>query len=438
MDAALKTAVSQALKTIEVKFDLSPADDERNDRIEFLRLREFRKMGLMRPLVARVALLTSVGWKRTAIAEALDVSRVTLNNWLRDHTSGEDTFRAYGPDALEGDPDSDVTDQVTAPLVNKLTKTNAEKLGGVRYEHDKFVVPAGFVRPLSALWRVAYRARGPELTNDPEVAAAGDALDVLVSVLLRRGVTNLAIAEAADVTHRAVLDRMNRARQRGLVLSCGRDDDACESFFGEDVVRQLYGMAGGYDESAVDTKMWIDSSECASFDGALAVTPVRLTSARPSKYWLQTMVDTEAEGRPAVVMPVRGEKHRDWHSRLRCSRHDCSDDVTKTRTARSELPLAAMLGRMNEESGTARAIAATLRNVPMFVPTSLLYTEAVESTGLLPVAPSEAVSHVPAALWEKYFQPFPTVLKCFFDPDDIESNFEPTAKHKPDAKTRRH
>lgn len=425
MDTALKTAVEDVLTHIIIR----PDDTDKGlDRLEYARLRDLRSKGLMRPLAARLAILTTLGWKRTAVAEAMDVSRVTLNNWLRDHTSGADTFKPYGSDAIEGDPDSVARDDVNAPVTNKLTARNAEELGGVRFEHDKFVVPEGFKRPLAALWRVAYKARGHDLTTDPEIAAAGDALDVLISVLLRRGVTNLAIANAAGVTHRAVLDRMNRARHRGLVLVCGGDD--CESFYGEAVVRRVIAHN---DFSSYDASEWSNHSGLEN-PGLLA--GIRITSSRPARYWLQTMVDTEVDGHPAVVLPPRGDEHVGWHTRLHCAKFACFDDH-RVSTAYDELTLTALLGRMNEASFDSNTVSKRMRNGIMFVSAEFLYTESMERRGMLPSTSGQAVKHMPPKLWDTYFEPYDTVKRCFTNPAEVESEFEPTAKHKSDAKTRR-
>lgn len=425
MDAALKTATATALSLINVIPQGTESVSE-YDRLEYARLRNLRARGQMRPLAARLSVLTTLGWKRTTIAEAMDVSRVTLNNWLRDHTSGGETFRPYTTSALEGDPDSAAKDEVLAPVINKLTARNAEELGGVRFEHDKFIVPAGFVRPIAALWRVAYRARGHDLTTDPEIAAAGDALDILISILLRRGVTNLAIAKAAGVTHRAVLDRMNRARQSGLVLNC--DGENCEAFYGEQVLRDRYSLSNPR-QDGTDLDEWLT-------DDAANFVPVRITSARPARYWLQTMVDTETHEPVVMTLHTLGEAHADWHTRLSAAQFPCSEH-DEACIAWDELLLATLLGRMNENSDESAELARRFRDRPLFVQAYLLYTESMERAGRLPKTPQQAKLQIPDLLWVKYFAPFDTVTRCFTDPDEIESEFEPTVKHKADAKTRR-
>jgi hypothetical protein len=432
----LSSAVDGALLRTDVRVFPSPVSsyditNVRNE--EYARLAMMRKMGAMKPLAARLLLLTRLGWKRTEIAEAMDVSRVTLNHWLRDHTNGADTFKPYGPDALEGDPLSPAGPGVHAPVYNFLSPHAAFVESGLRFQHDKFVVPEGFVGPLGALWRVAYRARGPELTTDVEVAAAGDALDVVISVLLRRGVTNLAIAKAAGVTHRAVLDRMNRARARGLILDCA--DDRCEAFLGEADLLGLWsltdlGLTWHEDQysALLDGDRWVTNLD--SLDPLGRLTPVRLTSARPSRYWLQTMTD----GDKAFTVSI-GE-HPAEHCRLRTGLFPCYEDEAAL-VSLDEVTLSAYLGRMNEDSPLAGAVAETLRSNVTYVPTVLLYTEAVEKLGVLPSTAGKAFEHIPKGLRGQYFDEHELVLKCFTDIDEIEAEYSATAKHKTGARTRR-
>lgn len=423
MNKALKAAALDVLTQGGVEILLADAAGLRTAEIR--RLRDMRDSGQNRPLAARLALLTTLGWRLADIAEAMDVSRVTLNSWLRDRTNGADTFRPYGPDALVGDPDTLHTALVMAPILNFLSRRNGEALADLRFEHDKFIVPDAFVRPLGALWRVAYKARGPELTSDPQVAAAGDALDILISILLRRGVTNLAIAEAAGVTHRAVLDRMNRARLRGLLLECG--DDSCESFFGENDLVDWH-----LKPRPVDASGWLERN--AAY-GDVFHTPVRVTSPRPSKYWLQTMVDTSEYAHPAVV--IGPANHGEMHARISIATNLCRDPGGGAFVAHSELQVAAALGRLNEDSARSKALAAYRDKAVMYVPSDLLYTLASERAGMLPVTAAEAILHISRPLVEKYFEPFSLVIKCFVDPAEVESKYGETVKHRPDAHTRR-
>ncbi len=286
---------------------------------EFTQLRQMRENGEMPMLAARVLLLVTAGWKRAEIAEALDVSRVTVNTWLREHTRGENTFDGY----------NDLS-YVMSPVVDELSAHAKQQITGLRFVHDKFIVPSGFQPIIEALWRVAYRARGHEITVSSEIAAAGDALDVMISILLRRGVTNIAIARAAGVTHRAVLDRIERARQRGLLLQCS--DDTCESFYGE---RELY-------DSWSSNTVNYEDAQWKRFPAAPEISLVQLTSARPSRYWLQTLASADDN----IAYVLHAEEVDDPRAHL------AAPDVARY-LCYGELQLAGALARMSEDSPVA-------------------------------------------------------------------------------------
>lgn len=74
---------------------------------------------------------------------------------------------------------------------------------------DRARLPSEISDPLSALWRINLRDRSGG-TSEPSKA-----LDILISLLLRRGVPNLAVGQEAGVTHRAVIARFGRAVERG-------------------------------------------------------------------------------------------------------------------------------------------------------------------------------------------------------------------------------
>lgn len=433
----MQDAAVDALSRVTIVANGGPLDQE-YERTEYARLRDLRASGLWGPLAARLCLDITLGWRRTEIAEAMDVSRVTLNNWLRQHTRGGSTFTAYGPYALEGDFDTASTDEVNAPILNKLPSRKGEQLTGIKFVPDRFIVPAGFHGPLDALWRIAYRSRGAEVTKDDDVTAASDALDVLISILLRRGVTNLAIGEAAGVTHRAVLDRMNRARARGILMSCDLPS-GCESFHGEHDVVSLW---TGDPSNIVTDDDWTEDE----FDlktSRVHLAAVRATSTRPSRYWLQTLVEQSAildDGDVPVVVTMGA--HEREHTKLHIAQLECWDDSRNElkslahRAYIGELWTSALLGRMGDESikGT---VLEQMRGELMFVPLPLLYTESAERAGYMPPTPADARRHVPSGLWEKYFAESDLVTDCFTKTDEVLASFEPTTKHPADARTRR-
>lgn len=426
MNEDLRAAVTRALRHVDIEIDPSRFDE----REEYARLREMREMGMYPQLAARLAVLIVLGWKRNDLSEGLDVTRVTINNWLSAHTSRSSTF----DEAIERDDSV-----VLTRALNKLNPRAAQIAAGVRFTHDKFVVPDGFVPTINALWRVAYRSRGAELTTNPEISAASDALDVVISLMLRRGVTNVAIANAAGVTHRAVLDRMHRARVRGLLLVCDEIDDACESFYGENDVKQLYGPIGVAPGSRkIDTDAWLPVASPLS---PLWV-PVRVTSPNPSQYWLQTLVN-DASGTPMLLsLPSLGIKSGERDPAIAqqtTTMHlagltSLEDQVSIDWHSLSEIGVAAMIGRMNEQSEVAISVASN-RDRVMFVRSDLLYTESAQNAGM---TPHNIYGVVPDGIKERFIEPFELVLRCFSNPDEVIEEYSPITKHDALAGTRSH
>lgn len=407
LNEATLEAVERAVKIITPEEE-SP---ETALKLEFDRLRFFHENSLPQHLAARAALLINFGYQRSDLAAEIGVSRVTLSKWLEDHTSGADTFKPYF--------DSKATEDaaVLAPVTSLLTPSGRAKLSGLKFAHDKFLVPGGFVEPLQVLWRVAYRARGPENTKDPEIAAASNALDILISLLLRRGVTNLAIAHAAGVTHRAVLDRMKRARARGLLLKCGEVDESCEAFFGEDDVKRAF-SAGPSSVPGI-TERWLDSGQ------PLAL--VKTSSTHPNKFWLQTMV--EPDGSAALYRNDVDSDKKSMQFEL------AGFDVDKVATASNEIAVSLAIGRLNPESSAAVTLASS-RDDAMLVSAGLLYTKSSQAAGVLPETPAQSAAAIPASLWNEYFEPYDRVKNCFFDTDGVVKDFKKIARHAPWAETR--
>lgn len=78
---------------------------------------------------------------------------------------------------------------------------------------DRAKLPPAIADALSALWRLNLRDRSAGHSEQSKD------LDTLLALLLRRGVPNLAIAQEAGVTHRAVIARSNRSQDRNTLPS---------------------------------------------------------------------------------------------------------------------------------------------------------------------------------------------------------------------------
>lgn len=219
-------------------------------------------------LVTRVVINDALGWRMGELADMIGVSRVTLNRLL-------DEYRG----------DYDLSSEIKATEALDF-RTDVQKIRSFGYElrPDRTVVPPENVKTLQALWRVAYRSRGSSSGGDKtRYACVTDALDVYISLLMRRGVTNLAIAEAAGVTHRAVLDRMRRARARDGFLN----ED--ETFFGD---RDIIGLGFDYDGT-----YWGHGAS-----GLAVLIATNPDSTKSPRSWLRVLQHTHGDvaGSPVV------------------------------------------------------------------------------------------------------------------------------------------
>jgi hypothetical protein len=405
----LRNAAGGVLKYVEM--GTSTDVTSKTDAAEMDRLRRLYKAGQMPELAARIAILIVLGWKRSEIATGMGVSRVTVNNWLSTHTLGLKTY-----DDFSRFSDKDVL----APVTVKLSQKIASELTRLNFKSDRFVVPPGFETPINALWRVAYKSRGSAAV-DREVTVASDALDVLISLMLRRGVTNLAIARAAGVTHRAVLDRVIRATARATVHAKYVDWDGNEGFLGEMQIKQR--MVDGFSprSTEIDDHWKLDEFEHKH------ESVVQLTKNHPSRFWVQTLQDDEG----LITVPV---DHRD---------PDAVDVLTRMKVSgiralrpgmvHPDMDVACAVGRMSEHPELGK-LMSKLRGKTVSVPTELLY---VRSNPFLPKTAEEAMSHVPPVLWDTYFSIGVVTQQCFYKPEAVFDEFPPTTKHGPEAHTRR-
>ena len=147
----------------------------------------------------RIRELLKYGWQVSQVADLIGVTRVSVSKWTSKLP------------AVDLDP---------APIVDFRSPAQRQRDTGLRLRRVKVGVPDALADPLQALWRIAYTHRY-STAEEQTSRAASDALDVMLSILLRRGVTFFAIAEAADVTHRAVMDRMRRASLKCRVFCDG-------------------------------------------------------------------------------------------------------------------------------------------------------------------------------------------------------------------------
>jgi len=157
---------------------------------EYTYLRVLRESGDQQALAGRVRDLREHGWAMSDLAEGTGVARQWLYILLNRFPD------AHSP--------------VDAPEIEDL---RAEPEPDTLLRSDRAKLPPAMADALSALWRLNLRDRSAGKSEQSR------ALDILLELLLRRGVPNLAIAQEAGVTHRAVIARTNRAQDRNTLPS---------------------------------------------------------------------------------------------------------------------------------------------------------------------------------------------------------------------------
>lgn len=151
-------------------------------------------------------ILTELGWPVHKIAKALDVSRPTVNKWIMTNAS-----KPITDDELvmfNGASDS-ITSIINQALVDVRTRDFRSRRSGLTWRKATFLPSHEVSTMLRALWRIGYRVRGERSPEEERVCSY--TLDIMLDLLLRRGVTAQNIAKIVGVTHAAVLTRVRRS-----------------------------------------------------------------------------------------------------------------------------------------------------------------------------------------------------------------------------------
>lgn len=352
-------------------------------------------------LAARLMILRHFGWTIGELANHIVVSRVTLYKLMRE----VDETKIH----------HSVTETVKRPAVDFRPMTTRMSDAGLRFAPDRPVVPVSQHKTLVALSRMAFKARGSSAAGHRlRNACTNDCMDVYVSMLLRRGVSNLAIAEAAGITHRAVLDRMRRARQREYVLT--KD----EMFYGDRDILSLADGVTGNDPA------WL-TSEADTF---VAIQTLQDTT-KPSRNWLKVLVGDD--GNPIVfhsggphkrVDPMARRLTNDGILKPMSDKDLAVADTSEYSYLRSEFRIAMLLSTFR----TARPLAERTRgpgeNVHL-VPTDLYYGELIQKH----VGDSaKGRDFIPQQLFTAFFETCEDALIALGDPDTILEDVKPIPK----------
>lgn len=153
-------------------------------------------------------LMTELGWQVKHICILLEVSRPTVNKWVSRHIDSELTteesrlLRELFSDSGAGLP------------LDVRTLEMRTRRSGLTWRKGLLLPPPGIIKIMAALWRVCYHMRGTKSTYEEKVCAY--LLDLMLDLLVRRGMTVLNIAICLDVTHRAVFARLGRSAVVGF------------------------------------------------------------------------------------------------------------------------------------------------------------------------------------------------------------------------------
>ena len=391
--------------------------------------------------VARTLVLKNAGWSAPEIGKCAGVSRMTVSNWL----SYVVADAGHGPKDPLTLPDT-VWDHpgVVSPVLDRRSLNRLATVESLRVAGMRGQVPEELVGPLTAMWRVAVRQKNPltvavvnELPFESHTPTS-DALDLTLLLLIRRGVTMSNIAKTTGLTHRGVLDRVLRARQRGRLL------DPSEEYLGEFELcsadrRYLpdrwLGISSAFDPMyAHETTRWV------------AVAPVPLSpTAEPDGCDItpNLMFSTVSKlGTPQAIVLTRdewAEQSETLSSLLELVPHmtsltpDQLHEPTRWLSHEPEVIDRLVLSSHRPPHGTKTGIT--------FVPEHLLYLSGRidPSVRIKPdgsVNPDIVIpSYVPAAYLPLFEDPL--TRRCFFDVEGVKAENPRPKLHKPDAKTRR-
>lgn len=310
-------------------------------------LRETRELFGTDAIAPRIRQLIKHGWKVTDLADLVGVTRVTLSKWAK----------------ADGETSTDSVLDLRPP---------SKRLADVGYTMRRvnLRVPDALVVPLQALWRVAYTHRfSTAETQDSRTVS--DALDLTISMLLRRGITYYAIAEAAGVTHRAVLDRMRRAGEKCRVF--------CET-------EQFVGSNATLHESLDE---WLPTTS------NLVVTQ-STTSQKTGAARLRVSVMFDVYGKPVVDLGVGFRPPELGH---------CA-------TIASERQFVPWLTAPASISGTWR----------VSVPEQLLYVPGWWTMN------QDVKDYFPAKYWDEFFSPFELVTTAMAAPKAVFADYDKIQK----------
>ena len=186
--------------------------------------------------------LTELGWSVRLVVQTLNASRPTINKWVSTHSDKlTDTEIA----ALN---ESFIAEGGFTYLFDLRLLIDRNKTSGLVFRKAVFVPSPELLMFTKALWRIAYRTRGVKSPYQEKVCAA--TLDIIIELLLRRGMTALNLAKMLGIQHMAVLQRNRKAKDYyGHVFELMSVEDTYGGYFSqsleslqEDITRRAPAM----------------------------------------------------------------------------------------------------------------------------------------------------------------------------------------------------
>lgn len=158
-------------------------------------LRELRSASDQSHLHTRVIALRDAGWPLRAIAEGLDVSRMSIQMWETAARKDDEIKKAAATITVP-----------VLPLDARGSGTSAKRMRMDVPPHDR--------ERLAELATQARLVRGWTPKDAPERKAAYEFDQLLIKYVENRKVTAMSVARHARVTRRAIVARIERAHER--------------------------------------------------------------------------------------------------------------------------------------------------------------------------------------------------------------------------------
>lgn len=161
-------------------------------------------------------LFTELGWQVRTIAQILGVSRPTVNKWVMTHVSepvSASEEAAIVAAAAAPCTGSDADGTAGMALLDVRTTEFRTRRSGLSWKKLVALPSPEIATVMRALWRVSYRSRGSKSTLEEQVCSW--TLDLMLDLLMRRGMTAQNLSACMGVTHRAVFARFERSASVG-------------------------------------------------------------------------------------------------------------------------------------------------------------------------------------------------------------------------------